>query len=339
MDGRIWEALHVAHALERSGDVRPRPQPSRLASARLRCGISGAARHDHSWIFRARNPTRLPERTLVVLCVDLRRRPRAGAGLRRDGPSWHRPRRPAVLGHVRRRAGRASVESTLTREPPAAIEIARRAGRRLIICGIVQDARYFRRAGPAAHRWRSGELPRVGRTRPPRRSARSGSRPCCIRSPFAEPFGLSVVEAMACGTPVIAYPRGSMPEVVDAGVTGFSGRRGRGSGGRRSTRRRRWTARRSDGWPSVASRAARMVDDYLAVYRAPDRTRDEHPCARPLRDRFELGCNYWPRAQRDVHVARARSGRGARRLRAPARSGNSAWSESFSSRRTFCRRR
>ena len=37
---------------------------------------------------------------------------------------------------------------------------------------------------------------------------------------FAEPFGLSVVEAMACGTPVIAYPLGSMPEVIDEGVTG-----------------------------------------------------------------------------------------------------------------------
>ena len=38
---------------------------------------------------------------------------------------------------------------------------------------------------------------------------------------FDEPFGLSVVEAMACGTPVIAYNRGSMPELIEHGVTGF----------------------------------------------------------------------------------------------------------------------
>lgn len=38
---------------------------------------------------------------------------------------------------------------------------------------------------------------------------------------FDEPFGLSVVEAMACGTPVIANRRGSMAEIIEHGVTGF----------------------------------------------------------------------------------------------------------------------
>ena len=38
---------------------------------------------------------------------------------------------------------------------------------------------------------------------------------------FDEPFGLSVVEAMACGTPVIAFDRGSMPELIQSGESGF----------------------------------------------------------------------------------------------------------------------
>jgi glycosyltransferase involved in cell wall biosynthesis len=38
---------------------------------------------------------------------------------------------------------------------------------------------------------------------------------------FDEPFGLSVVEALACGTPVIAVRRGSMPELIEDGATGF----------------------------------------------------------------------------------------------------------------------
>ena len=38
---------------------------------------------------------------------------------------------------------------------------------------------------------------------------------------WPEPFGLVMIEAMACGTPVIAYNRGSVPEIIDDGVTGF----------------------------------------------------------------------------------------------------------------------
>jgi glycosyltransferase involved in cell wall biosynthesis len=38
---------------------------------------------------------------------------------------------------------------------------------------------------------------------------------------WPEPFGLVMIEAMACGTPVIAFRRGSVPEVIDEGVTGF----------------------------------------------------------------------------------------------------------------------
>src|SRR5262245_29401072 len=38
---------------------------------------------------------------------------------------------------------------------------------------------------------------------------------------WPEPFGLVLIEAMACGTPVIAFNRGSVPEIVEDGLTGF----------------------------------------------------------------------------------------------------------------------
>ncbi|WP_431199948.1 glycosyltransferase [Mucilaginibacter sp. P19] len=44
---------------------------------------------------------------------------------------------------------------------------------------------------------------------------------CCIPSALTEPFGLSVAEAMLCGTPVIAFNRGSMPELIKNAQTGF----------------------------------------------------------------------------------------------------------------------
>jgi len=101
-----------------------------------------------------------------------------------------------------------------------AIEIAARAGRRLVICGIVQDAAYFaERIEPHIDGDRVVYRGSVG----PGERADVLTSAAVLLHPihFDEPFGLSVVEAMACGTPVVAYRRGSMPEIIDEGVTGF----------------------------------------------------------------------------------------------------------------------
>ena len=102
-----------------------------------------------------------------------------------------------------------------------AVEIARRADRRLVICGIVQDAAYFaERIEPHIDGDRVVYRGSVG----PEERAEVLATAAVLLHPihFDEPFGLSVVEAMASGTPVVAYRRGSMPEIIDEGITGFA---------------------------------------------------------------------------------------------------------------------
>ena len=85
------------------GRVRPRPQPPRLASARLRAGSPAPRCSPRSTGSPPRHPPRLPSVGIVVR-VDLRRRPRTGARVRRHGPPRRRSRRAALLARWRRRA-------------------------------------------------------------------------------------------------------------------------------------------------------------------------------------------------------------------------------------------
>ncbi|MFO0738307.1 MAG: glycosyltransferase family 4 protein [Labilithrix sp.] len=101
-----------------------------------------------------------------------------------------------------------------------AIEVARRAGRRLVMAGIVQDQGYYeRKVAPFVDGDRVVYDGPVGGTE--RTRLLGGSHALLHLIDFDEPFGLSVVEALACGTPVIARDRGSMRELIDDGVTGF----------------------------------------------------------------------------------------------------------------------
>jgi glycosyltransferase involved in cell wall biosynthesis len=101
-----------------------------------------------------------------------------------------------------------------------AIRAARSAGRRLIMCGLVQDEAYHEQeVAPFVD---GDKVEFRGVIGGPERIRTLGSaRGLLHLIDFEEPFGLSVIEAMACGTPVIAYNRGSMPELIEHGVTGF----------------------------------------------------------------------------------------------------------------------
>ena len=101
-----------------------------------------------------------------------------------------------------------------------AIDVARACGRRLHIYGIIQDNGYFERDVKPEIDGRS--VLYHGPVGGKQRLAALGRAHALLHLiNFEEPFGLSVVEAMACGTPVIATRRGSMPEIVEHGRTGF----------------------------------------------------------------------------------------------------------------------
>ncbi|HEB72918.1 MAG TPA: glycosyltransferase [Nitrospirae bacterium] len=101
-----------------------------------------------------------------------------------------------------------------------AIEVAKNAGMRLKIAGIIQDEEYYEtRIKPHIDGDRVEYLGSVG---PDRRAEILGGATALLHLiNFDEPFGLSMVEAMACGTPVIANERGSIPEIIKEGVNGF----------------------------------------------------------------------------------------------------------------------
>jgi glycosyltransferase involved in cell wall biosynthesis len=102
-----------------------------------------------------------------------------------------------------------------------AIEIARRAGRELRIAGVVQEksAAYGRRVLAQAD---GRQIRYVGEAGPEeKRRLFGGADALLFPITWDEPFGLVVIEAFACGTPVLAFAAGSAPELIDPGETGF----------------------------------------------------------------------------------------------------------------------
>ena len=170
-----------------------------------------------------------------------------------------RPVKPSYFGFL----GRIAPEKGCDR----AIRIAQHCGVPLKIAAKVDrvDREYFdEHINPlikASHSEYIGEISDAEKS-----EFLSGAMVLLVPIDWPEPFGLVMIEAMACGTPVIAYNRGSVPEVIDEGVTGFVVEDENGAIGAvdrlgqlsRERIRKQFEARFT---------ARRMAQDYLSVYR------------------------------------------------------------------------
>ncbi len=103
-----------------------------------------------------------------------------------------------------------------------AVQAARRIGARLVVAAKMRTpwerAYYEERVRPLL----GDDIEFVGEpTAPERLALLQGARALVFPIRWAEPFGLVMVEALACGTPVVATAMGAAPEIVEDGVTGF----------------------------------------------------------------------------------------------------------------------
>ena len=145
-----------------------------------------------------------------------------------------------------------------------AIKIAHRCGVKLYIAGIIQDKDYYNvQVAPHVDNQNIFYLGSVG---PVQRKQLLGQAYALLHPiHFDEPFGLSVVESMACGTPVIAFKRGSMPEVIKDGHTGFLVNNA-DEACEKLDLIRELDRKECYRWVKERFSQERMVDDYIALY-------------------------------------------------------------------------
>ncbi|HTD08042.1 MAG TPA: glycosyltransferase family 4 protein [Solirubrobacteraceae bacterium] len=111
---------------------------------------------------------------------------------------------------------------TVEKGPHRAIAAARAAGAPLVLAGVIQpgqQAFFDREVAPHIDGDRVRFLGEIGGSL--KRSAFAGARALLMPISWDEPFGMVMVEALACGTPVIAFPAGAASELVVDGLTGF----------------------------------------------------------------------------------------------------------------------
>ncbi|MCP5107317.1 MAG: glycosyltransferase family 4 protein [bacterium] len=220
LDPKVWECLHIGHMMERAGDfdiihnnydflplsyVRLVPTP-------MLTTIHGFSSpkilpvykeyNDRVHYVSISNADRSPELDYAATVYN---------GINTADFTFKKDHGDYLLYFGRIHHDKGTWES---------IQIAKRAGKKLIISGIIQDQRYFEeKVAPFIN---DDDIRFVGSSGPEKRDKLLGGASALLHPiNFEEPFGLSVAEAMLCGTPVIAFNKGSMPELIAEGKTGF----------------------------------------------------------------------------------------------------------------------
>ncbi|WP_199422958.1 glycosyltransferase family 4 protein [Actinotalea solisilvae] len=220
LDAKVLEALHIAAVFERAGEFDVVSNQfdflplvfSRLTTTPVVTTVHGFSSERIVPVYRAYDDV-----VHYVAISDADRHPDLGyAATIHHGIEVERFAAGAGDGGYLLFLGRIHPDKGTA----TAIEVARRAGLPLVVAGIVQDEEYF--ADAVAPHLDGHAVTYAGPVGPAERERLLGRALALLHLvDFDEPFGLSVVESLVTGTPVVAHPRGSLPELVRPGVDGF----------------------------------------------------------------------------------------------------------------------
>ena len=220
VDVKVWESLHISNLMEKAGsfdlihnhyDFLPLTY-SKLIKTPMITTIHGFSSEQIIPVYKKYNAT-----STYISISDADRHPQLdydrtiyhGIDETKFKLSQHKEDYLLFYGRIHPNKGTSE-----------AIEIARLTGYPLIIAGLVQDRDYFNRnIAPGID---DKNVIYLGNVSQAEGNKLLGNAKALLHPiSFDEPFGLSVAEAMMCGTPVIAFSRGSMPELIEHGKTGF----------------------------------------------------------------------------------------------------------------------
>ncbi|MEX2428574.1 MAG: glycosyltransferase family 4 protein [Bacteroidales bacterium] len=220
IDPKVWECLHISNLLEQADkfdlihnhfDFLPLTY-SRLIKTPMLTTIHGFSSPKILPVYKKYNKTnfyvsisnsdRSPELEYIATIYN---------GLNTNEFTYRKTSNDYLLFFGRIHPEKGTYES---------IQIAKQSGRKLIISGLIQHQEYFdNKIKPFIN---DDDIVYVGNSGSKERDKLLGEAVALLHPiSFNEPFGLSVAESMMCGTPVIAFNLGSMPELIIDGETGF----------------------------------------------------------------------------------------------------------------------